>query len=165
MCIRDRFYDKLPKAIDTGLGKQAVQVIAFFAYNCKACEKHEDELQSWLNKNDKDISFIRVPSTLVRNGNELARLHYTAQELSSVSDLRKGLYDKVINRQIALDRRDLLAEYLGSRTGKNSFSVEMSMESMSINSAVMFAEELSTCLLYTSPSPRDATLSRMPSSA
>ena len=27
------------------------------------------------------------------------------------------------------------------------------------------AEELSTCLLYTSPSPRDATLSRMPSSA
>ena len=26
-------------------------------------------------------------------------------------------------------------------------------------------EELSSCLLYTSPSPRDATLSRMPSSA
>ena len=26
-------------------------------------------------------------------------------------------------------------------------------------------ETLSTCLLYTSPSPRDATLSRMPSSA
>ena len=27
------------------------------------------------------------------------------------------------------------------------------------------AENLATCLLYTSPSPRDATLSRMPSSA
>ena len=27
------------------------------------------------------------------------------------------------------------------------------------------AAELATCLLYTSPSPRDATLSRMPSSA
>ena len=27
------------------------------------------------------------------------------------------------------------------------------------------AEEVMTCLLYTSPSPRDATLSRMPSSA
>ena len=26
-------------------------------------------------------------------------------------------------------------------------------------------EEINTCLLYTSPSPRDATLSRMPSSA
>ena len=29
----------------------------------------------------------------------------------------------------------------------------------------IFNEDLSFCLLYTSPSPRDATLSRMPSSA
>ena len=27
------------------------------------------------------------------------------------------------------------------------------------------SQQMSTCLLYTSPSPRDATLSRMPSSA
>ena len=31
--------------------------------------------------------------------------------------------------------------------------------------AIRFAEESDDCLLYTSPSPRDATLSRMPSSA
>ena len=30
---------------------------------------------------------------------------------------------------------------------------------------VDFGEEIGVCLLYTSPSPRDATLSRMPSSA
>ena len=30
---------------------------------------------------------------------------------------------------------------------------------------VVGADNLGTCLLYTSPSPRDATLSRMPSSA
>ena len=30
---------------------------------------------------------------------------------------------------------------------------------------VELAEQVDTCLLYTSPSPRDATLSRMPSSA
>ena len=29
----------------------------------------------------------------------------------------------------------------------------------------LILEEVCTCLLYTSPSPRDATLSRMPSSA
>ena len=32
-------------------------------------------------------------------------------------------------------------------------------------SASVFANEVDGCLLYTSPSPRDATLSRMPSSA
>ena len=31
--------------------------------------------------------------------------------------------------------------------------------------AVIYGERRYTCLLYTSPSPRDATLSRMPSSA
>ena len=30
---------------------------------------------------------------------------------------------------------------------------------------ILIIDDLSTCLLYTSPSPRDATLSRMPSSA
>ena len=34
-----------------------------------------------------------------------------------------------------------------------------------INNAAEAAAEYHSCLLYTSPSPRDATLSRMPSSA
>ena len=33
------------------------------------------------------------------------------------------------------------------------------------NNSLMLSENLYACLLYTSPSPRDATLSRMPSSA
>ena len=35
----------------------------------------------------------------------------------------------------------------------------------SINTLVTDSREIEHCLLYTSPSPRDATLSRMPSSA
>ena len=38
-------------------------------------------------------------------------------------------------------------------------------EGRQIFSNLTVVENLSTCLLYTSPSPRDATLSRMPSSA
>ena len=34
-----------------------------------------------------------------------------------------------------------------------------------LNSVHTFANDPESCLLYTSPSPRDATLSRMPSSA
>ena len=33
------------------------------------------------------------------------------------------------------------------------------------NIVILLADDLGCCLLYTSPSPRDATLSRMPSSA
>ena len=38
-------------------------------------------------------------------------------------------------------------------------------EFIGVNFTVRLAEHVSSCLLYTSPSPRDATLSRMPSSA
>ena len=40
-----------------------------------------------------------------------------------------------------------------------------SLEDMLITLSNRFGIESHTCLLYTSPSPRDATLSRMPSSA
>ena len=36
---------------------------------------------------------------------------------------------------------------------------------MRLDKAMVEMEKLTSCLLYTSPSPRDATLSRMPSSA
>ena len=41
----------------------------------------------------------------------------------------------------------------------------LSQENIRINVPSTFTVGISTCLLYTSPSPRDATLSRMPSSA
>ena len=41
----------------------------------------------------------------------------------------------------------------------------VSSSQVEINSGLQFYDGISTCLLYTSPSPRDATLSRMPSSA
>ena len=49
------------------------------------------------------------------------------------------------------------------RDGEQSPGASMSLEEK-IQIARVF-DELGICLLYTSPSPRDATLSRMPSSA
>ena len=51
--------------------------------------------------------------------------------------------------------------------GLNLRSVSVNGEPLAFESLVMTDKHLtlSNCLLYTSPSPRDATLSRMPSSA
>ena len=51
--------------------------------------------------------------------------------------------------------------YLASGAYMQVFDVSNTSSPVSISSF----ETLGTCLLYTSPSPRDATLSRMPSSA
>ena len=51
-------------------------------------------------------------------------------------------------------------ETIGGET-KNSFTIETASETATVQELI----KLRVCLLYTSPSPRDATLSRMPSSA
>ena len=47
----------------------------------------------------------------------------------------------------------------------NKVSLEIPLNTQMKIFAFLFSEDYTICLLYTSPSPRDATLSRMPSSA
>ena len=42
---------------------------------------------------------------------------------------------------------------------------QLTLEKLNCKEVLFFKDEVNVCLLYTSPSPRDATLSRMPSSA
>ena len=51
------------------------------------------------------------------------------------------------------------------RRGVKDFSISTSTDGNTYSQEEHFTAEITTCLLYTSPSPRDATLSRMPSSA
>gem|GEM_PF-1210090 len=137
------FYDTFKKPQDTGVGKDRVQVLSFFSYSCKACRKFDEPLQNWLDSNTKKIIFQKIPSTFVVDGKEQARIYYTVEELKAKSNLHDGLYSKIQNRQLVLDRNDLVANFLGSRLGKDSFSVEVAMDSIAVNSALMYAEDLS----------------------
>lgn len=137
------FYDTYRKPQDTGVGNDRVQVLSFFSYSCKACRKFDAPLQSWLAKNTKNIIFQKIPSTFVVDGKAQARIYYTAEELKAKPKLHDGLYSKIQNRQLVLDRNDLVANFLGSRLGKDSFSVEVAMDSLLVNSALLYAEDLS----------------------
>ena len=56
-----------------------------------------------------------------------------------------------------LECKEVLLAVMGERK-----TLVCSCEAVKVN---VHSNYISTCLLYTSPSPRDATLSRMPSSA
>ena len=76
-----------------------------------------------------------------------------------------------------MDGRDRVIEYVAEKYGRNAVSQIITFGSMAAKAVIRdvarvqgksygLADRLSKiCLLYTSPSPRDATLSRMPSSA
>ena len=51
-------------------------------------------------------------------------------------------------------------------SNSNPYSIILSLNQLPFEQTISFnIDAIATCLLYTSPSPRDATLSRMPSSA
>ena len=84
-----------------------------------------------------------------------ARLLEAEQNYLSVQSLR--LYDGVYNGELGVQvRATLNAEYEVLQKRRDLTRKQNIATGATI---------LKTCLLYTSPSPRDATLSRMPSSA
>ena len=66
------------------------------------------------------------------------------------SFLSKIIYN-LLKKYLRFDETVFVGDYIQSMTGEEAFN--------------WLGSEYTSCLLYTSPSPRDATLSRMPSSA
>ena len=71
---------------------------------------------------------------------------------------------KVVKRDGSIQPLDLEKMHvMVEEACKNLAGVSASQ--VEIQSGIQFYDGISTCLLYTSPSPRDRTRSRMPSSA
>ena len=88
-------------------------------------------------------------------------------EISKTSDNEEQLVLK--GRRIALGITGSIASYKAADIASQLRSLGAIVEVLFTKEATRFITPLTlhalTCLLYTSPSPRDATLSRMPSSA
>ena len=85
---------------------------------------------------------------------------FAAELNRPVDDLLKQLKEAGVNKNsgndsITTDDKQLLTAYLQKKNGSNSGTISIRRKKT----------EVSTCLLYTSPSPRDVEESRMPSSA
>ena len=69
-------------------------------------------------------------------------------------------------QSIQVDIKDYILTLTLNRPDKlNAFTVEMANELVDVFTKVNEDDQVRVCLLYTSPSPRDRTRSRMPSSA
>ena len=68
-------------------------------------------------------------------------------------------------KKIELDRENALLSTALQHMGYKPNTIVVELNNLIINSMKWEKVKLKDCLLYTSPSPRDNTLSRMPSSA
>ena len=83
----------------------------------------------------------------------------------NITDLIKTIVNKLCSEEVfKSDSKVCLRKYESSMKKINFILVD-GLGSKNIENLDNILTQNQTCLLYTSPSPRDATLSRMPSSA
>jgi thiol:disulfide interchange protein DsbA len=87
-------YIVLSPAQRTESGKN-VEVTEFFWYRCPHCFRLEPDLNAWLKKKPRDVSFRRVPAILSEPWAPLARAYYALESLDLVDKLHDKLFDAI----------------------------------------------------------------------
>ena len=99
------------------------------------------------------------------NSNTMAPVEETKQMITNIRSPTSELDNPAKRRLVARDLVIRPSDYVKSAFKANGCDIE-AVKTSSLESFKKPTEEmLNTCLLYTSPSPRDRTRSRMPSSA
>ena len=104
------------------------------------------------------IGYDNIDKNLVINESEAEQVRYIFKaylELGTVSDLTHHLSDKGFKTKARITKKQ---NQIGGRPFSRGHIYQLL-------SNPVYIGKIRHCLLYTSPSPRDATLSRMPSSA
>ena len=150
----------------------------------------KDKNQKWVHPDMVGISFLKLENknsealqwTVNRNDTFRVHSYELKKEINNDYELKESFFQAVSNSSwanqgylVAFYISDSLSDEL-SRLSKAFGIGVIELKSNPFESQVLFPasfkeldfqtiDKLCNCLLYTSPSPRDATLSRMPSSA
>ena len=146
MCIRDR-QQAASIAPHDSIGSNVFVHIDNGKVNRVVPRENEAINEVWISDRDRFSyqglsSSDRITNPKIRRGNELVDCDWPTALQAAADGLKT-----------ASEAGDLGVLASGSNTLEELYLVQK------------LARALGTCLLYTSPSPRDATLSRMPSSA
>lgn len=127
--------------------RDKVEVTEFFWYGCGHCFNLEPELQKWLRKLPKDVSFRRVPAVFPgRDGKpggwaSGAKLYYTLETMGLLDKLHGEIFDAIhIDRANLLDETAMI-EWLGKK-GVDTKKFAETYGSFSVQSRMMRAMQL-----------------------
>ena len=130
----------------------------------------ENLLPNHIYKSEKpNNALVRIVSELAENGLDVFQLRAKSMNDNEIMDLIKGLSSATSNTKMKLcinDNVNVASKckgfidilHLGQSDMKPNEAKKMIDQNIEIGLSI-------TCLLYTSPSPRDYAASRMPSSA
>ena len=150
MCIRDRL--KTPITVSLLLIEGMLSDIGKYKDHSIYLPKVKNEL----------INMRFIIDELLDLNQDLLSVDISNKEKIDLRDLVMNILDRWSS---VIENRELNIELLGSSTITSNLNYVQKITENIIENAIKYAQEDSTCLLYTSPSPRDLSTSRMPSSA
>ena len=159
MCIRDRV--QIAEGVGIDLEKVSIKILAALLFVRESGGVTRDGLVNL------GINMILEGGTNIEGGvSNFIEQSFNKAEILGLKPSDLGSIEEVIDR-ILEERADFIAERgmgaMGPLMGVVISELGSSADGKTISK--LLSERLRDCLLYTSPSPRDRSLSRMPSSA
>ena len=156
MCIRDR----------------ANTTISAKTHKSRELQNAVEELTVRLDEKTKSSDAAIAALRDLRLDHHAAKEHLVSanarlQSIEHDQTSQKSLYEDTIKRRAdeILALKTQIEQLTTQLRIKDTMEQHFDEESSGLRQALETERERNSCLLYTSPSPRDATLSRMPSSA
>ncbi len=124
-------YLLLDKQAPTEAPAGKIEVVEFFWYACPHCNRFEPQLEEWVKKLPKDVSFRRAPVSFRPDFEPQQRLYFVLEAMGKVEELHKKVFYAIHVEKQLLNTADLVtawAEKQGINKAKfvetyNSFPV------------------------------------------
>lgn len=120
-----------------------VEVLEFFWYGCPHCYQAESHIEAWLQDLPDDVVFRRVPSTLSRGWETMARAYYTAELLDVLEPMHPALFAAFHRNGVMLANEEQLAAYFKEHGGVEEKAFLEAFNSPRVASLVQRADALS----------------------
>lgn len=117
-----------------------VEVLEFFWYGCAHCYASETAIAEWLKDAPAEVVFRRIPVTLNRGWEVMARAYYTAQQLGVLDTVHPALFEALHEQQRSLDTEEELAAFFTETAAIDAAAFREAYNSLEVASRVQQAD-------------------------
>ena len=104
-------YLVLDKTAATEAPAGKIEVVEFFWYSCQHCNRFEPQLEEWLKKLPKDVSFRRAPGAFRPDFEPQQRLYFVLESMGKLQELHKKVFYAIHVEKQTLNTADQVADW------------------------------------------------------
>src|SRR3990167_2986380 len=87
------------------------QIVEFFSFGCPACFHLESTIETWVKRNEKNVTFMRIPVTFHPGWEIYAKAYYIAQSLNILPEAFNAIFTAIQEKQLDLANKDNMINF------------------------------------------------------